>query len=140
LAIPPRTSAAKRTTTCSIVPSQPTFDQWQIWQVRWHHTDDGTYKKRPALLLTTASFNACRPIIPFLKISSREPRSAHKLALKVSDPWFAATGLTKACFIHFAKPQWVPLAKILWYRGELILPASMDLDTRIRLATGWSPS
>jgi len=89
--------------------------------------------------MTTSAFNAGRSALPFLKISSSTTDGPHKVALDSGERWFPATGLRKDCFIHLAKPQWVPLGDILLYRGELQLPASVNLDMRIRLATGWAP-
>lgn len=76
------------------------LEQWDVWQVRWRHEDDGTEKPRPAVILSKSGPYADGSPIHVVKVSASPPIRAERVCLLETDVGFNVTGLTKSCFIH----------------------------------------
>lgn len=76
--------------------------QWQIWDVEWPH-EDGTSKRRPALVVSTSAHNASSDEIWVVKISSKFRDVPHRLTICTTDPAFKTTGLKKDSHFYLKK-------------------------------------
>ena len=108
-----------------------TICQWEIWQVEWDH-EDGTSKSRPALVLSSSTFNATNDEIWFAKISSKRHHVAHVLELSTNDAAFRSTGLSGTSFFYLANTRKIHRSKIQRRRG--ILGTMSILMTRLAMA------
>jgi hypothetical protein len=117
---------------------QPDPRIWDIWDVEWLH-EDGTSKRRPALLIASYGFAEEGDRLPFLQISSIEHRTPHRFDLSISNPIFAHTGLTKDCYVYLSHLQWIEADRLYRRRGMIGASAGSLLTLRIRLAIGFDP-
>jgi|ERR1051326_6375332 mRNA-degrading endonuclease toxin of MazEF toxin-antitoxin module len=111
----------------------PKYCQWEIWQVRWQH-EDGTFKERPALLLSSSAYNQTHDDLWFAKISSVEHNQPFRLELSPADPSFRQTGLTKRCFIYLANARKINKSAIGQQRGRLGLLSALLIGALLKQA------
>ena len=119
--------------------NQPSrYFQWEIWDVEWHH-EDGTSKRRPALLISTSTYNDMHEDLWFVKISSQQHSVPHIVEIATADLAFAQTGLTKTSYFYIADVQTIPRGDVSKRRGSLNQLTAILVNMEIRKATGWSP-
>ena len=90
--------------------------QWQIWDVDWPH-EDGTEKRRPAVLITPDDLIGSDDFLHFLKISTQFRHSRFRVDFPTTDPDFALTGLLKPSYLYADNVRRIPLSKIHRLRG-----------------------
>ena len=115
----------------------PRYFQWETWDVEWRH-EDGTSKRRPALLISTTACNDEHEELWFVKISSRRHDVPYVVELTPNDPAFAQTGLTKTSYFYIANIQKVHKSRIYKRRGTVGRFTALLIDMQIRKAAGWT--
>src|SRR5579872_3255012 len=93
-----RKTRAPRMTTSD---SKPMPKQWEIWEVEWLH-EDGTSKPRPALVVSSNTFNDLGAGVWVAKISSQYFETEHRIELAAGDPSFKSTGLKRSCYLYLS--------------------------------------
>lgn len=102
----------------------PTYQQWQIWDVKFpYQENDGRWKRRPALLVTTKAEFDQTGILRFAYVTSIDhPKIDYRIELFPSHPDIVYEPFKRLrhCWVHCA--QWVdlPPADVIEYRGILI--------------------
>ncbi len=107
--------------------------QWEIWDVYWIH-EDGTGKRRPALLISMDQENETRKDLAFLKISSQFRNSRFRYEMMVSDPEFAVTGLKKSSYLYADQLQRIAKGNVLTRRGYVGVSMGKSMLPLIRQA------
>jgi len=114
------------------------YCQWEIWDVNWQH-EDGTGKRRPALLISSTEYNSQNDALWFVKISSVRHNVPFRLESRLDEPAFAGTGLTKTSYFYIADARPIGKPSIFRRRGALSAFAAMLVDHQIRNAVGLNP-
>jgi len=92
--------------------------QWEIWEVDWLH-EDGTSKPRPALVVSSNTFNSGHSGAWVAKISSQYFDTEHRIEIAAGDPSFKSTGLKKSCYVYLANVRLIEPDLLLYRRGRL---------------------
>ena len=112
------------------------FAQWGIWDVEWVH-EDGSSKRRPALVLSDSAYNEAHEEIWFVKISSQKHAAKGRIELMPGDSTFAVTGLRKRCFLYLTNVRQIPKSLVYEQRGVLHTSARLMVEWWIRTNLGW---
>ncbi|HLX61190.1 MAG TPA: type II toxin-antitoxin system PemK/MazF family toxin [Planctomycetota bacterium] len=114
------------------------FHQWDIWEVLWHHLDDGTSKPRPVLVISSDKYNAANNHFWGIKITSVPQRDPHVFEVTAFDPAFAVTGLKKTSYFCLNMAREIKKTDALHLRGHLGVMMQFALKQLIEKATGKS--
>lgn len=112
--------------------------QWEIWDVEWPH-EDGTSKRRPALVVSSSEFNGRNDVIWCAKISSRIHEVPFRVELSPGDPSFSATGLNKTSYFYLADVRKVSKRAFYSQRGHVSTLFGMLIVLEIQKAANWTP-
>jgi mRNA-degrading endonuclease toxin of MazEF toxin-antitoxin module len=85
--------------------------QWEIRDVFWQH-EDGTDKRRKALLISDDEYNKTNLFLRFLKFSTRNRPSPYRIPILRTDQEWAHMKFTKECFLYVDKSQRIPKSKV----------------------------
>ena len=85
--------------------------QWEIRDVFWAH-EDGTDKRRKALLISDDEYNRTNLFLRFLKFSRTDRPSPYRVQILRTDQEWNYMKLPKECFLYVDKSQRVPKSKV----------------------------
>ena len=116
--------------------SQPRhFREWEIWLVEWQH-EDGSYKARPALVVTSEAYNDNHPHVLFAQIRSKPPVGGNSWwHFHPGDPSFASTRLKKECYLH-PRIQAIEKNRIIALPGRLNVFLTFTVKREIQISLG----
>ena len=116
----------------------PKYRQWEIWDVEWLH-EDGSSKRRPALIISTTAYNDKHGAVHFVQLSSQYHNVRYRQSIAPGDPGFGLSGLTKKSYIYPANIQEIPKAHIYRRRGKISEFTGRLVLWSIRELTGSQP-
>jgi mRNA-degrading endonuclease toxin of MazEF toxin-antitoxin module len=117
------------------VPETRHYHQWEIWDVDWKH-EDGTSKRRPALLISSTEHNRQSDELWFVKVSSVKHNVPYCMEFHKDEPSFTGTGLTKTSYFYIADVRKISKSSVFRRRGAISPMAALLIDHQIRTAIG----
>lgn len=111
--------------------------QWEIWEVEWDH-DDGTKKNRPALIVSSTTYNATNNRV-WVAMMSTKRHTAPKVAFDPQDPGWPQTGLRRPCYCYVTNVREVDKSKLLRLRGFVTQMRAAMISYMIKQLINWTP-